>query len=436
MNAPIVEFCQNYADNRAIRLHMPGHKGLLSPTDITEVDGADSLYVPNGIIRESMKNATKLFGTKRTYYSTEGSSQAIKAMVYLASVMAKGENKYILAGRNAHKSFISACALLDVGVEWLGFDGLLTANVTTEQVDLFLQNASQKPIAVFITTPDYLGNMLNVKQIASVCKKHGVLLLCDNAHGSYLKFCSRLHPISQGADMCADSAHKTLFALTGAAYLHVGKTCPSAVCAEAENALSLFGSTSPNYLILQSLDALNVMISQNQVDFNGLVKNVKNLKNRLIGAHFTLVGTEIAKITICAKPFGYTGFELYAHLKAHGIVCEFCDEDYLVMMFSAHNDESDFNAVYNALAMLEKRKRITKSCPKLEKPTVVMQPGVAIKQPKEWVSVDKSCGRVLAGAVVSCPPAVLVVSLGERISQNAIKVLKYYKIRKVLVVKN
>ena len=124
MNTPICDFVKRYAEGDSIKLHMPGHKGKsflgIESFDITEIDGADSLYEANGIIAESERNASELFGC-RTYYSTEGSSQCIKAMMYLLYLYAKsrGEKPYILAGRNTHKAFHSAAALLDIEVDWI-----------------------------------------------------------------------------------------------------------------------------------------------------------------------------------------------------------------------------------------------------------------------------------------------------------------------------
>ena len=125
MKTPIVDFVRAYAEASPIRLHMPGHKGrpVLGPEalDITEIEGADVLYRARGIIRENEENAAALFGSARTLYSTEGSSLCIRAMVYLALLWGKerGRKPLILVGRNAHKAFLSACALMDAQVKWL-----------------------------------------------------------------------------------------------------------------------------------------------------------------------------------------------------------------------------------------------------------------------------------------------------------------------------
>ena len=290
MNTPICDFVRSYIEKNAVRLHMPGHKGesLLGfeGYDITEIKGADSLYEANGIIKESEENASKLFGSY-TYYSAEGSSLAIRAMLYLTCLFSeeKGERPLILAGRNVHKVFVSSAALLDFDVEWLVSekdDTYLSCRIMPEDVERKLISLERKPAAVYLTSPDYLGNESDICEIAKVCHKYGVLLLVDNAHGAYLKFLPESrHPIDMGADMCCDSAHKTLPVLTGGAYLHIAGSAPEVFKERAKDSLSLFGSTSPSYLLLQSLDAMNAYIDDSyKKDLTELVVKISEIKEK------------------------------------------------------------------------------------------------------------------------------------------------------------
>ena len=113
MNTPIFDFVKKYAETDMIRLHMPGHKGFpflgCEKLDITEISGADALYSADGIIAESEKNASELFGSNATFFSAEGSSQCIKAMLCLAKMKSESKNFTVLASRNVHKAFIYAC---------------------------------------------------------------------------------------------------------------------------------------------------------------------------------------------------------------------------------------------------------------------------------------------------------------------------------------
>ena len=177
MNTPICDFVRRYVDDNLIRMHMPGHKGKaflgFEKYDLTEIDGADSLYEAQGVIRQSEEIASSIFGCP-TFYATEGSSQCIRAMLYLLCIAKsdKSGKPFILAGRNAHKAFISAVSLLDIDVEWIfptEEEYYLSCNITVDRLEGLLKNTERKPDAVYITTPDYLGNTVDVKKLADVC---------------------------------------------------------------------------------------------------------------------------------------------------------------------------------------------------------------------------------------------------------------------------
>ena len=163
MNTPIADFVRGYGKKNMTRLHMPGHKGNAflgcESLDITEICGADSLYEADGIIAESEANATALFGTGRTIYSTEGSSQCIRAMLYLCMQHSSPTMRpKILATRNVHKAFVYAAALLDLDVEWILPEGSMhsigSCSVTPEKIETHLIGMSELPVAVYVTSPD------------------------------------------------------------------------------------------------------------------------------------------------------------------------------------------------------------------------------------------------------------------------------------------
>ena len=441
MNTPICSFLAKYASDKKLRLHMPGHKGIgdIEKCDITEIYGADSLYEASGIIKESEENASRLFGC-HTLYSAEGSSLAIRAMIHLAMMMKKDDEKpLILAGRNAHKVFVSASALCDFDIEWLcgAHTSYLSCKIGAKDVADKLDNMEHMPLAVYLTSPDYLGNMADVKGIAEVCHNRGVLLLVDNAHGAYLAFTEpSLHPIALGADMCADSAHKTLPCLTGAAYLHLADTIPESVKSRAKSALSLYGSTSPSYLILSSLDMANLYLS------NGYKEKLSEFSKKLdkTKANLSLVGYEISgdepmKLTVCPKSYGYTGYELADILAKNKIVPEFYDEDHLVLMPTPEITETELAKLEVVLLSLSKKEKITALPPVVSLPIRRLSPREAIFSNAETVKINDAKGRILADITVGCPPAVPIVISGEEIGENAIRAFEYYGIDKCSVVK-
>lgn len=446
MNTPICDFVKKYAESEAVRLHMPGHKGRkligFEELDITEIAGADSLYEADGIIAESEKNAGQLFGAK-TFYSAEGSSLCIRAMLYLTVKNAElcGRPPLVFAGRNAHKAFVSASVLLDFEIKWLcGAENgsYLSCNITAEQLDKELSACDKKPCAVYITSPDYLGNMVDIASLSEVCKAHGVLLLVDNAHGAYLKFPKddSRHPIDLGADLCCDSAHKTLPALTGAAYLHISHNADKYFSQNAKSALSMFGSTSPSYLILQSLDAVNKYISDGYPEkLSECCDKIRKLKTRLCAMGYEIVGNEELKITLAPKSYGYDGGELAEILAEKNLICEFCDRDYIVFMLTPENSSDDFLALEYALCDIEKRTPVTDMPPSFSLPQRVLSPRRASFMPEEKVIIEKAVGRILASVNIGCPPAVPIAVCGEMLDEKIVECFRYYGINECFVVK-
>lgn len=442
MNTPICDFVSGYAAADPVRLHMPGHKGAgaAERLDITEIPGADVLYHPAGIILESERNAARLFGARRTVYSAEGSSLSIRAMVYLAAqhALRRGKAPRIAAGRNAHKVFITAAALLDVEVDWLypaGGGTLLSCEITPGQLEAFLQGG-EPPAAVYITSPDYLGNMADIRGLAQVCRRFGCLLLVDNAHGAYLNFLPEgEHPMKCGADLCCDSAHKTLPVLTGGGYLHISEWAPAELDEAADVAMALFASTSPSYLILQSLDAANAALDGPwSQKLRRAAVEWSALKGRLEALGYRLTGREPMKLTILAKPYGYTGGELAAALEAGGIYCEFADPDHLVLMLPADYPPELPERLCRALAAIPRRPEITAPAPILKPAQPVLTPHAALFKPACRVELPAALGKIMADPTVSCPPAIPVVCCGERIDAWAISAMEYYGITHVRVV--
>ncbi len=434
MKTPILDFLKSYAKKNGSRLHMPGHKGKkflgAEKYDITEISGADSLFEASGIIKESESNATHIFGSLKTLYCAEGSTQSIKAMLYLAlkNRQNKDSRPVIAATRNAHKAFIYACALLDIDIFWL-YSGaeefsLCECKVSAEDIEKALNTSGA--FAVYITSPDYLGNMLDVKGIARSVHKFNIPLLVDNAHGAYLNFLEdNLHPINSGADICCDSAHKTLPVLTGGAYLHIGN---EKYIEDSKIALSLFCSTSPSYLILASLDLANLYLEKGYKEkLARFVEKLDELKELLKKRGFCVLNSDPLKLTI--KNFGV---QLSSQLKKYHIECEYESADLTVLMFTPENKEKDIKAVAKALTTPPKEKENTLFAPHPER---IYSPREALLRESETVDTEKAEGRILADVSVSCPPAVPVLVSGEKVDKKAIEVFKFYGIERINVIK-
>lgn len=441
MKTPIVNFLKSYQEKSPVRMHMPGHKGAgilgFEGMDLTEIYGADELFAAEGIVKESEQNASNLFGCP-TYYSTQGSTLCIQTMctILCQDAKSKGKKPKILAGRNAHRSFIHAAALLDFEIAWLyGNSDYLSCKIHAEDLEKAI--IESHPTAVYLTNPDYLGNLLDIKSLASVCKKHNVLLAIDNAHGAYLRFLEpSLHPIDLGADLCCDSAHKTLPVLTGGAYLHLSDSLNQVWKNDVKHFMEYFSSTSPSYLIMASLDAANKVLDTTfKNSLFECIQRVDGLKNTLVQYGYTILSGEPMKITISTKEFGYTGNEIANLLMECDIYPEFYDSDYIVLMPSPYNTKDDLKRLETCLCGIERKPILINKPPKLEQSKKAMNVRQALFSSSITLDVSKSLGQVCSSVTVSCPPAILPVIPGEVISESSIEVMKYYGIETVRVVK-
>lgn len=441
MKTPIVSFLKSYQEKSPVRMHMPGHKGAgilgFEGMDLTEIYGADELFAAEGIIKESEQNASSLFGCP-TYYSTQGSTLCIQTMctILCQDAKSKGKKPKILAGRNAHRSFIHAAALLDFEIEWLyGKSDYLSCKIHAEDLEKAI--IESLPTAVYLTNPDYLGNLLDIKALASVCKKYNVLLAIDNAHGAYLRFLKdSLYPIDLGADLCCDSAHKTLPVLTGGAYLHLSESLNQVWKNDVKHFMEYFSSTSPSYLIMASLDAANEVLDTTfRNSLFECIQRVDGLKNTLVQHGYTILSGEPMKITISTKEFGYTGNEIANLLMECDIYPEFYDSDYIVLIPSPYNTKDDLKRLETCLCGIERKPILINKPPKLEQSKKAMNVRQALFSSSITLDVSKSLGQVCSSVTVSCPPAILPVIPGEVISESSIEVMKYYGIETVRVVK-
>lgn len=468
MTTPIVDFVRRYAQSGTSRLHMPGHKGQsllgFELWDITEIKGADELYGADGIIAQSEANATRLFGTVHTYYSTEGSSQCIRAMLCLAlqAAPAAGQRPVLLAARNAHKALLYAAALLDFDIQWLwpapqDAGALCSCPVSAAKLTGALQGLAQqgkRPFGVYITSPDYLGGVQDIAALTEVCKDFGVPLLVDNAHGAYLRFLPQggQHPIALGAAMCCDSGHKTLPVVTGGAYLHLGKNAPVQDEAAVRNALALFGSTSPSYLILQSLDKCNQILSEGYplrlLQCCGHLTRLRRELNEVASAKHCpgplVLESEPLKVTLDAAVLGLSGTELAEKLRAAKIECEYADPRYLVLMFTPDNPPQDFERLSAAVLRIAEELAGPVTLPEetagefaelergLHRCCTIRQ---AVFAPQEQLPAEQAVGRICAMPTVSCPPAIPIVVSGEQITPAAAAWMKRYHVEEVSVIR-
>jgi arginine/lysine/ornithine decarboxylase len=410
---PIHDFLTSYASKGFERCHMPGHKSInnlqLTINNYLSHDITEISQEAIEIIKESERNAAELFGAKRTLFSCSGSTLAIYAM------LSPFANKRVAVTSRFHRSFIDAAILLDFEIQ----------PEITDATD-----------AVFVTNIDYYGNMADIKSTADFINRKVTAeggkpsLLVDNAHGAYLVFTEH-HPIKLGAAMCADSAHKTLPALTGAAYLHISKSC---YVRQANDAMCLFGTSSPSYLILESLDLCNRHISEERKCAELAFEAVADLKKSLCESGYSLHNSDLLRVTVDVNAYGYKGEAFAGELKNHGVICEMFDPQYVILMFSTVTTSLNTSRVLEAMRSIGKKPSITTEAIENMKTSFVMSPRKAYFSNKRTVPVMEAVGEVCAGVHVTTPPCVPVVVPGEVVTREIAELLMKFGTNNILIV--
>lgn len=351
----------------------------------------------------------------------------------------KGDKKpYIIAARNVHKAFIYGVALLDMDVRFIYEEGSSFCSdvIDSKVLEDILSKADYLPAAVYITSPDYLGKISDVKALAKACHKFNVPLIVDNAHGAYLHFLEdKIHPMDLGADMCCDSAHKTLPVLTGGAYLHLADSYKEVDDEAVKEAMSLFGSTSPSYLTLISLDKCNEYLAKDyQSELTDTLKRIGAIKNKY--KELLLDNTEDLKITV--KLDGRDKDKLENVLKECKIEPEYMDDDYIVFMITPDNTYTDFERLDEALGLIGNLDdNLLNDSLAISKKDIQMAMTIreAIMSAHEIIDIKEAKGRICASPTVSCPPAIPIAISGQIITDKEIDLFQKYNIEKIEVVK-
>jgi arginine/lysine/ornithine decarboxylase len=331
-------------------------------------------------------------------------------------MLAPFAGKRVAAFRGTHRSFIDAAILLDIDVDWL---------YCTEKLSLTPETA-----AVFVTAVDYYGN---VADISTLVKTVNVPVLTDNAHGAYLALTDK-HPVRLGAAMSADSAHKTLPALTGAAYLHISADYVNKYQHTVGNAMNLFGTTSPSYLILDSLDLCNVHISDEKHRAETAFSAVTFLKEQLCEHGYILPESDLLRVVTDCNAYGYSGHDYAGELRKRGITCEMHDNRYVVLMFSTVTGFTAAGRVYKAMCDIPVKPPVAVKVYAAVMPEQAMSVRSAYFADKKTLPLTESAGEVCAGVHVTVPPCVPLIMPGEVVSHEAVSALEQAGLHEIDVV--
>lgn len=417
MNTPFAERIAQLVRQRGGRFFVPGHKGNplafpfwedALPWDLTEIEGADNLMHPAAALAQSQRNMAKAYGAGATLYSAGGSTSCVEAM--LALFLSPGDK--VVMGRACHVSALRAAALLDLEPVWLlpGRDGSYDP---VEAGKLLLHSGAR---ALFVTSPDYYGKTTDIAALAEVCAMQGAKLLVDGAHGAHLVFFGQ-HPLALGADAVAESAHKTLPALTPAAMLHLKNGEREEA---ARSALNLFTSTSPSYPALVSLDILagRLLSGELQPAYRRTAAYVEAL-GRTAG-EMLVPCQDPCRLVIHPARQGILMREAAASLEQYGLTPELNDGRRLVFMCTPYNQDEDFRTLSEWLRGMPGRIPLAE---REETPFLLPQQVLSVREAllaknKKQLPVNLAAGRVAAEFAAPYPPGIPLLVPGERIAEE------------------
>lgn len=430
MITPLYGAMESYVGKDRARFHIPGHKGTLpyfdglAKYDLTEIDGCDSLYEAASAIKKTEEMYSGIYGSLSSLMCAGGSTLCIQTMMSLA---AKPGDRVVI-GRGCHTSAVNAMALLDLEPAWVFPDcdkqTGLALPVTSARIKAALdENPSAS--AVYITSPDYFGGIADIHAISAVCRERGVPLLVDNAHGAHLRFLTpSLHPINLGADMCCDSLHKTLPVLTGGAMLHIAN--PGYI-SEAKRRMSLFGSTSPSYLVMMSIDrALEVLNSDFPERLHEAAAEVARLQ-RLAKDHGFAVPQfkrDPLKLTLGFLAKGYSAEEFLRLIREGGVEPEMVSGGFAVLMAGPDTRAHDFKRLERFIETLPGREAIPTAIPETVRPAQVKSLREAVFSRSVEVRTEDAAGKIAASSVAACPPGIPLAIPGELVSEKLAGLLK------------
>ena len=312
---------REYASRKTLRLHTPGHKGRLNELDITELtDGA----FPAQAIAEAEESIAKIYGAKHAHLLCGGSSQGVKASVYFAN----GDG---IADLNSHRSVLDGFKLAGKNCKLVGNKGMRPITVSD------IANAIDGTVkTVVVTSPTYYGFCADLDGIRALCDRYGLTLIVDGAHGAHFGFGEQLPKrFAHIPDICNVSAHKTLYALTQSAiaFDNLGDEESNRYKAT----LDLFGTTSPSYLLLSSIEDGVTRAAENGASrYAELYGAVQDLKKK----YPFVDNDDFTRLVLDCKDMG-GGAEVNATLARLGVMSEMYDGRYIVFIVTAEDSADD-----------------------------------------------------------------------------------------------
>lgn len=449
--APIAEAMRAYGEAGTHAFHTPGHKQGLGAhrllrelvtarglrEEVSLMGELDDLHRPEGCIRAAQDLAAELYGADRAFFMVNGTTGAIHAM--LMAALRPGDKVFL--PRNAHRSMMGGMVL--TGAEPLFLqpemeeDLGIAMGLSPETVEEAVR-AHPDGKALALVSPTYYGVASDLPKIADILHTHGMLLLVDEAHGPHLRF-SRDLPVQAmdgGADMAAQSTHKLLGSMTQASMLLVreGRVDMARVAA----ASSLLQTTSPNQLLLASLDIARLQMAEKGEELVGravlLAEELRSSVNRIPGLYAFgrecmgtpgAAGLDVTKVTVSFRGLGLSGPEAERILRReYGIQSELADAYNVLFLLTYADGRQEMEYLRDALRDMAgrylKKNKFTLICDFPKIPPQRVLPREAFFSSSYGIGFTGSAGRISAEQVMFYPPGIPVLCPGEEITEECV----------------
>lgn len=454
-SAPIYEALKKHMKNNVVRLDVPGHKGGRGnkelrdflgvdcmKADVNSMKPLDNLCHPVSVIRQAEELAAEAFGAAHAFFIVNGTTASVQAMIM--SVCKAGDK--IIMPRNVHRSAINAlvvCGAIPVYInpginKQLGIPLGMSVSDVKRAIE---ENPDAK--AVLVNNPTYYGICSNLREIVRLAHEHGMMVLCDEAHGTHFYFGENLpvNAMEAGADMAAVSVHKTGGSLTQSSFLLCGSSVSEGYVRQVIN---LTQTTSGSYLLMVSLDLARKNLALNGKEiFRKTVSYADYARKEInrIGGYYAF-GKELVdgdavfdfddtKVSVHTRAIGLAGVEVYDILRDdYDIQIEFGDIGNVLAIVSAGDRELEIERFISALYEI---KRLYSKDPagmfdhEYINPDVVIPPQQAFYSPKKSLPIEKSAGKICGEFVMCYPPGIPILAPGERITDEILSYIAYSK---------
>ena len=449
-SAPIVAAMKKYSADRVLAFHTPGHKQgrgaheflreLLTAEglrqEVSLMEELDDLHEPHSCIKKAQELAARLWHADECLFMVNGTTSAIQAMIF--GTLKPGD--LIMIPRNAHRSVISGLILSGATPIFLPveFDAEfnLPLNVSVETIERAIKKFPQAR-AVLLVSPNYYGVAADLEKISELVHSAGMILLIDEAHGAHLYFSDKLPAaaMDSGADLAAQSTHKLLGALTQSSMLMLRKKFSERV----KIAASLLQTTSPNQILLASLDIARLQMEQSPQKISEAValaeklragiKKFRGLKTFDDAGNFQL---DTTKVTVNVQTLGLTGQEAEKILRRElKVQCELSDAANLLFLITYADTSATIAKLLDALKILSQRSqgKFPSPSPILTQEIISaeLSPRETFYSAVEVVPLKKSVGRICAEEITFYPPGIPLLMPGEKISAQVVAQIEQEK---------